>query len=288
MMNSSKPALSQNIPVLMYHHVTSQGGSLSCSARNFERQMKSLLKRGFTTLSAEQFAGFMQGETIPEKSVLLTFDDGYLDNFVYAHPILQKYGLHAMMFLITEHIYDGPIRPVLGSSEPLPDCPSHQVCKQMIAAGRANDVMVRWDEVREMQRCGTFSFHSHTHTHKRWDLSESGNNKNIAIRKDLLQSQEQLKQHLGKSSDHFCWPQGYFDEDYVRIAQELGFKYLYTTEPYGFNVAHGDPAHIYRIAAKNKSALWLMQRLWWAKNSVAGRWYSQSKLKKRAAKQATK
>lgn len=66
--------------------------------------------------------------------------------------------------------------------------------------------------------------------------------------------------------------------------QELGFEYLYTTEPYGFNFSQGDLAHIYRIAAKNKSGLWLMQRLWFDKNSRAGRWYNQQKLQKRARK----
>lgn len=275
----------QTVPVLMYHHVTPEGGSLSCSVRNFDSQLKALVKRGYHTLTAEQFARFLKGEPVPEKSVVLTFDDGYLNNFVYAHPILQKYNLHALMFLITKHIHEGGIRPVMGSSDVLPSSPGHYECQRLIADGRANEVMLRWEEVREMQRHRTFSFHSHTHTHIRWDLSEDVANKNTAVRHDLLQAQEQLKLHLGEVSAHHCWPQGYFDADYVRIAQELGFEHLYTTEPYGFNVAQGDPAHIYRIASKNKSGLWLLQRLWWAKNSRTGQWYNQQKLKKRARKQ---
>lgn len=272
----------QSVPVLMYHHVTPEGGSLSCSVRNFDSQLKGLVRQGYSTLTAEQFAGFLKGEAVPKKSVVLTFDDGYLNNFVYAHPILKKYKLNALCFLITQHIHEGAVRPVMGSSEILPNSYGHYECKQLIADGRADEVMLRWEEVREMQRQGTFSFHSHTHTHIRWDLSEDAANKNIAIRNDLLLGQEQFKLHLGEVSDHHCWPQGYFDADYARIAQELGFKHLYTTEPYGFNVAQGDPAHIYRIAAKNKSGLWLIQRLWWGKNSRAGQWYNRQKLKKRA------
>lgn len=283
-MKERQSSLTRAIPVLMYHHVTPKGGFIACSVSNFESQMKALVKSGYSTLSAEQFAGFLRGDKVPEKSVVLTFDDGYLNNFVYAHPILQKYGLQALMFLITEHIHHGPIRPVMGSGHVLPDCPIHQDCKQLIEDGLADDVMVRWDEVREMEGCGTFSFHSHTHTHKRWDLAEGVINKNEEIRKDLSQSQVQLNEQLSKVSNHLCWPQGYFDDDYVKIAQELGFKNLYTTEPYGFNVAGGNSAHIYRIAAKNKSGLWLLQRLWFAKDNPVGRWYSQSKLKKRAKK----
>lgn len=274
----------QSVPVLMYHHVTPEGGSLSCSVQNFDSQLKALVSRGYSTLTAEQFAGFLKGEPVPEKSVVLTFDDGYLNNFVYAHPILKKYNLSALMFLITQHIHDGHARPIMGSGQELPYSPGHYECKQMIEDGRAEEVMLRWEEVREMQRQGTFSFHSHTHTHNRWDLAEDAANKHIAIRHDLIQAQEELKLHLNDVSAHHCWPQGYFDMDYVQIAQELGFEYLYTTEPYGFNFPQGDPAHIYRIAAKNKSGLWLMQRLWFAKNSSAGRWYNRQKLKKRAGK----
>lgn len=274
----------QSVPVLMYHHVTPKGGSLSCSVSHFDSQLKALVSRGYSTLTAEQFARYLRGEPVPKKSIVLTFDDGYLNNFVYAHPVLKKYNLNALMFLITQHIHDGPARSIMGSGQELPYCPGHYECKQLIADGRAEEVMLRWEEVREMQRQGTFSFHSHTHTHNRWDLSEDATNKNTKIRYDLLQAQEQLRLHLGEVSNHHCWPQGYFDADYVQIAQELGFECLYTTEPYGFNVAQGDSAHIYRIAAKNKSGLWLLQRLWFAKNSRAGRWYNEQKLKKRARK----
>lgn len=284
-MNIVNKSSAQVVPVLMYHHVTPSGGSLSCSVRKFESQMKALVSRGYTTLSAEQFAGFLKGDAVPEKSVLLTFDDGYLNNFTYAHPILQKYNLQAMMFLVTGLVHEGEVRPILGSGQTLPASPNHHECKRMLADGRADEVMVRWSEVHEMQRCGTFSFHSHTHTHKRWDVMDAST-KNTAIHEDLRQSQEQLSLHLGSVSDHFCWPQGYFDEDYVRIAQELGFAHLYTTEPYGFNRPQGDSAHIYRIAAKNKRGWWLLHRLWWARHLQFGHWYNQQKLKKRLKKQA--
>lgn len=124
----------QTVPVLMYHHVTPEGGSLSCSVRNFDSQLKALVKRGYHTLTAEQFARFLKGEPVPEKSVVLTFDDGYLNNFVYAHPILQKYNLHALMFLITKHIHEGGIRPVMGSSDVLPSSPGHYECQRLIAS----------------------------------------------------------------------------------------------------------------------------------------------------------
>lgn len=274
-------SIAQTVPVLMYHHVTPKGGSLSCSVRNFEAQMKYLAKHEFTTLSAEQFAGFLQGQAIPRRSVLLTFDDGYLNNFVYAHPILKKYNQHALMFLITGLMQEGEPRPIMGSGDDLPECPGHHECKQRIIEGRADEVMLRWSEVKAMRESGTFEFHSHTHTHIRWDLHENKADKNQLIHDDLRQSQEQLAIHLEINSNHLCWPQGYFNPDYIQVAQELGFKHLYTTEAYGFNLPHGPAEHIYRIAARNKGGPWLLHRLWWARHLRWGQWYNEHKLKKK-------
>lgn len=291
-MSNTKQAIS--VPVLMYHHVTPSGGSLSCSVKNFESQMRFLAKHGYTTLTGEQFAGFLKGEAVPNKSVLLTFDDGYLNNYEYAHPILQKYNMHALMFLITQYIHAGPIRPTMLNGADLVNSPGHYECKELIAQGRANEVMLRWDEVRAMQQANTFEFHSHTHTHIRWDKEIDNSNKNNKIREDILQSQVEFKEHLGGISDHLCWPQGYFDDDYVSIAKELGFNHLYTTDAYGMNKAHGPADYIYRIAVRNRPGLWLGQRLWLATHARLGPLYNQRKLKKkqqreqkRLAKQST-
>ncbi|MDO5680033.1 MAG: polysaccharide deacetylase family protein [Pelistega sp.] len=283
MIANSKTA--QTVPVLMYHHVTPQGGSLSCSVKNFESQMRSLAQQGFTTLSGQQFADFMRGKPVSEKSVVLTFDDGYLNNFVYAHPILEKYNLHALMFIITGLMQEGEVRPTMASGHSLPASPGHYECKEIIQSGRAGEVMLRWSEIREMQACGTFEFHSHTNTHIRWDREEGGAKKNEQIRQDLQQSQDALRQNLGEVSEHFCWPQGYFDDDYVKIAKELGFHYLYTTEAYGMNQPFGPGDHIYRIAARNRGAWWLQHRLWWAMHLRFGPMYNQYKLKKKRARE---
>src|SRR5690606_13926222 len=132
---------------------------------HFESQMAWLSRSGYTTLDAERFAGFLRGEAVPERSVLLTFDDGYLDNWVYAHPVLHKYGLKALLFLITGQIGQGPARPHVGDCVGLPPTPGHRDCEAAVAAGSADDVMLRWSEVHAMRKAGTFEFHSHTHTH---------------------------------------------------------------------------------------------------------------------------
>ena len=76
-------SFANSIPVLTYHHVSSSGGSLTISPENFESQIGWLAKNGYVTLTADEFARFLHGAPMPRKSVLLTFDDGYLDNYVH-------------------------------------------------------------------------------------------------------------------------------------------------------------------------------------------------------------
>src|SRR5690606_22730628 len=118
-----------NIPVLMYHHVTNRGGFLDVSARQFERQIKWLAENGYTALSADGFAAFLNGGATPEKSVVLTFDDGDLDNWGYAHRILKRYGMKAVLFVATGLIGTGAPRAHTGQGRALPLCPSHQQAK---------------------------------------------------------------------------------------------------------------------------------------------------------------
>lgn len=265
----------RTVPVLMYHHVSPSNDMITTTPEHFDSQMAWLARAGYTTLDAAGFAGFLRGHTVPERSVLLTFDDGYLDNWVYAHPVLQKYGLHAVLFVITGQLGHGPVRAHAGASRALPATPSHRACEAAVEQGDADQVMLRWSEVLAMRDAGTFEFHSHTHTHTRWDhryASDPGA-KIEHLRADLLASRDTLLAQLGDVSDHLCWPQGYFDEAYLAVARELGFRHLYTTDPVGQNQPGTAPEHIHRIAAKDEPGAWLQRRLRLARSRWLGPLY---------------
>ena len=103
-----------NVPVLMYHHVTPAGGMIAATPDVFEDQIARLARAGYQSLSADQFAACLAGAPVPERSVLITFDDGYLNNWVHAHPVLARHGMRAVLFIITGWIGDGPVRPHAG------------------------------------------------------------------------------------------------------------------------------------------------------------------------------
>lgn len=271
----------QTVPVLMYHHVSPSGSFINASPRNFEDQLAWLSRHGYRSLGSDEFAGHLAGQPVPARSVLITFDDGYLDNWVYAYPLLKKYGFRALIFLVTSWMGGGSVRPHLGQ-EALPPTPEHRECERLIESGRADDVALRWSEIRAMQADGTFEFHSHTHTHTRWDKSARAAEKNTMMARELAESRASLEEHLGEVSQHLCWPQGYFDGDYVRLAQEAGFRYLYTTQAFGQNRAGTDPAGIYRFAVRNAPGASVGRRVRIAADPVAGPLYNRWKLWKRS------
>jgi peptidoglycan/xylan/chitin deacetylase (PgdA/CDA1 family) len=273
-----KPA--RSVPVLMYHHVSPSPGLVTITPERFANQMRGLAASGYRTLSADEFAAYLAGAPVPDKSVLLTFDDGYLDNWVYAHPALAKFGLKAVMFIVTGWIADGPARAhagTVGTGDSLPATPEHNACKAAIAAGRADDVIIRWSEIEAMRAAGTFAFHSHTHTHTRGDkVCGDATAKRAGLADDLARVRATLEQRLGSASNHLCWPQGYFDDDYIAVARAAGFQHLYTTRP-GPNCSGDAPDRIRRVVVKDKPAIWLNSRLWLYRQPRLAAWYSRGR-----------
>ena len=265
-------SFSQPLPVLMYHHISPKPGLVTCSPENFRAQMAWLAKNGWTTLSASAFAEAVASGQVPKKSVLVTFDDGYLDNWVYAHPVLQEFGQQATIFLITGWIGEGPQRPHAGQPG-APDVPTHKQAMAAAAEGKLDDAFLRWSEVEAMRAAGTVEFHSHTHSHTRWDRKIADQaERDAALAADLAASRATLAARLGEASPHLCWPQGYYDVAYQRVARAAGFTHLYTTE-HGVARRDVDPARIPRLVAKDKPAGWFGRRMTIYGNSLLSALY---------------
>lgn len=260
--------MSAALPILMYHHVSPSPGLVTVSPSCFREHMAKIAREGWQTIGVAELERFFAGEPLPRRSVMITFDDGYLDNFIHAHPVLQEFGLKAVLFLVTGWPGSGPVRQ--GTQV----CPDHGECKRMIATGEADRVIVRWSEVEVMQAAGSFEFHSHTHSHRRWDRElPQGAERCAALAADLVRSRETLSARLGHGSRHLCWPQGYFEPDYLAVAASAGFDHLYTTEP-TVNRLGGDAQHIGRVVTKEKSGAWLGRRLGIYASPLLGDLYS--------------
>ncbi len=101
-----KAAEGTQIPVLLYHRIGDTVGHLTVTADKFALDLSRLREMGYETISLETFRQYrLDPETpLPEKPLLITFDDGYLDNYLNAHAILRKYGMTAAFFIITSMV----------------------------------------------------------------------------------------------------------------------------------------------------------------------------------------
>lgn len=95
------------IPVLLYHGIVVQGDRFSLTENDFKEQLFALKRAGYETVTLEEFLAFSRGEReLPERSFLLTFDDGRRDSYERADPLLEALGYTAVMFIATDASID--------------------------------------------------------------------------------------------------------------------------------------------------------------------------------------
>lgn len=249
----------RSVPVIMYHHVLPSAGYIASSIEQFEAQMRYLARAGYKTLSSEEFVAFKRGEYQPPKrAVLITFDDGWRDNYVHALPILRRYGLRATLFVITEWVERASAMEA--EFAPLQHNDAHRALESC-----PRSVVLNWQELEEMKEC--FDIHSHTHTHRE--------GREIPWGEDLAQARELLQERLGIISPHLCWPRGKYTQESMKIAQEMGYEILYTTQR-GVNLPDKVSDEIKRMAVKG-GAFWLAKNLWIFSQPRLGAWYAGAK-----------
>lgn len=243
------------IPVLMYHHVNPEGDFINIKPLIFEKQIRFLKRHGFTALHTDELLMILKGQKqSPKKPVMITFDDGWLDNWQFAFPILKKYDMKAVIFVITSLISEGGKRNRFDEGN-LVSLPSHEECHRMIEAGRGSEVMLSWDEVREMEASGLIDIQSHTHTHQKWDKLYTDSNKQTEVlSEDLRLSKKIVEERLGKQCKALCWPWGRYNSAYIDMAKSAGYELLFTTEK-GTNTVDSDPFKIKRLVIGNMSGL---------------------------------
>lgn len=251
-----------SITVLMYHHVLPKSGFIASSLSEFESQMKFLSQNGYKTLSSDEFLKFKKGELkLPKKSVFITFDDGWRDNYYYAYPILKRYGLNATLFLVTSWIEKASEQNALRKAEFR--ALSHKEAKQKAISEPAS-LFLNWDEVEKMK--DVFDFHSHTNGH---DDAYFGN---LRFEDDIFACKKIIKDRLGFDDAHLCWPRGQYDENKLQAAKQIGYKIFYTTKR-GINKPDNNLKYIKRVAVK-KDAKWLKKTLFIYQNDILGSFYS--------------
>ena len=209
----------EKVLVLNYHMVNRMFISLAIDPEDFDWQMKYLVDHGYHTISPDELYAFLEGKgTLPDRPVLITFDDGYVDNYTNAYPILKKYNLKATIFIVTGFVSE-------------------------------RKGYLTWDQLREMEQHG-ITAQSHTVTHA--PLPELSDER---IREELIVSKQQAEAELGHPIEFIAYPTGAHDLHIVGIAKKAGYKGGFTVK-YGnvdrsSNVYAMERVPVFRTAATN-------------------------------------
>lgn len=155
-----------SIPVLYYHRVNRTDRRMAVTPEVFSDQMETLARKGWRAIGATELLEFLKGEEIGlRKAFLITFDDGYFDNWFYAYPILARTEMKALIFLVSDWVRDaGPARPNSSAeSEPPPVRDLDHAIKGALKNNFADFLSTA--EIQAMARSGRIEFGSHGSNH---------------------------------------------------------------------------------------------------------------------------
>lgn len=203
-----------NVPVLMYHSLLKDPalqGKYVIHPDRLEEDLKYITENGYTTVTIADLVNYVYAEgTLPEKPVMLTFDDGHYNNYFYAYPLLQQYGCKAILSpigaIVDEYTENGDISPTYGYC-------SWDVLKEMSESGHVEIQNHSYDMHCNAGRKGANIKYNESREDYKNNLSE-----------DLLKAQELIKKSTGKAPLCFTYPLGAKSEISEETIKELGFK----------------------------------------------------------------
>ena len=177
------------VPILTYHRVNdSDTNPATLTVADFEAQIKFLVDSGYHVISPDDLLDAWESDKpLPEKPVILTFDDGHADIYNNVFPILQKYNVRATVFIVTDH---------MGTTDYL-----------------------TWDEARALQNGGFIDFGSHTMSYK--DLTTLHGDK---LWNEIYGSKQAIEWALKKPAKFIAYPNGKYSVEAEDTSKEVHFR----------------------------------------------------------------
>ena len=200
---SSFQSNKKEIPVLMYHsisdHINPQVRQFTIPPMLFREHMEYLYYNNYTSITITELMTLNNQERqfLPEKPVVLTFDDGFTDFFTDAFPILKHYNFVATLYIVTGFVGD--------------------TSRWLWREGDATRPLLTWDQIREVAAWG-IECGGHSHTHPQLDLLPLS-----TARHEIMRCKELLELHLGQTIFSFAYPYGYHSTALQRLVKKIGY-----------------------------------------------------------------
>ena len=225
------------VPIIMYHSLLPNGNSTYViDPALFEQDLQYLRDNGYTTVTVADLIAYVdKGVALPDKPVMLTFDDGYYNNYLYAHPLLKQYGMRAV------------ISPIGSVSEFYSDNPAEQ--------DKPRYSHVTWEQLAEMVQSGVWEIQHHSYNLHHTDQGrkgvaqkrdEDGKDYRRALMDDLHKATTLLKERVGITPTAFVYPFGAYTTGTDPVLREYGFRVTITCEERTSRISR-DPDCLWRL-----------------------------------------
>jgi len=207
-----KPVPYRHPRILMYHMVSAHKAGakfngLRVNPEQFEKQLVHMKENGWRSLTMKELMD--KGSSVPEKTVVLTFDDGYEDNYTTAFPLLKKYGFKATLYLVIDrHNRDWSVYRK-----------SKNNTGELKVEPKLNDA-----QVKEMVDSGVFEMGSHTISHANFNALSTEE-----IKAEVVDSKVALESLTGTNCDSFCYPFGIYKMHDWELIKTAGYSNATTT-----------------------------------------------------------
>lgn len=229
------------VPILMYHSILKdpqRTGDYVISPEQLEKDLIYLQNHGYTTvLLADLIAYVHEGTPLPDKPIVLTFDDGYYNNLVYLLPLLEKYQMKAVVAVVGEYV-----QRFSDTKDPNP-----------------NYAHLNWDDIKTLQQSGLVEIQNHSYSmHEQKGRKGAGRMRGEsveaytqALKADLGKLQEAMKEHTGTVPNTFVYPFGQVSKESLSVLKELGFQASLSCYE-KTNVLTRDPECLYSLCRFNR------------------------------------
>ena len=198
--------------IISYHSVSvRRRDALAVQVRDFEYQMAWLYRHGYHSMTLAEFMS--QSRRKGDRKFILTFDDGYADNYSVAFPVLQRYGFVATIFLVSDYVDTDSVF-------------SWDIPKIQDQQDRALFSILTWEQVQEMAAYG-IELGSHTCTHPRQLTTLT---KELCW-EEIVRSREDLEFKVGCKIVSFCYPRGDINAEVIRLVEKAGYHCAVISPP---------------------------------------------------------
>lgn len=187
-----------DIPIITYHKISNQKefGLTTVFPDNFKKQVQLLIEKGYQTITFQQFS---ENSNLPEKPIIISFDDTYKSVYQNAFPIMQDFNYRGVIFVISDYI--------------------GKMNNWEAYAVQRNHLHANADEIKEMLQNG-FEIGSHSKNHKFLPLMNAKE-----IEEELNVSKKILENNFNVKIKSFCYPFGGYNKRVVSITDKCGFDF---------------------------------------------------------------